>query len=120
MELEAPKVVRPGEPLAVSGVCDVAGVAQVDLVVRRDRLTFKAPIRSEFKSSSAFFSQLKETYHRANDPRLVSAKVSVEDDGKFACTLTPPVEATGPCHVRVFIQGERACALGHCDLEISP
>ncbi|HUY87910.1 MAG TPA: C25 family cysteine peptidase [Pirellulales bacterium] len=106
-----------GERLEVSGECDVNGEALVELVVRRDRLTFQPATREGYRPSPETFAEYSQTYRRANDPRLSSVRVPVED-GRFAAELDVPATAWGDCHVRVFVQGDQDFAAGTADVEI--
>lgn len=111
---------RPGDAVSISGTSEIAGEATVELVVRRDRLTFSPPARPEFEPTESFLQRLNDVYRHANDPCLKSIKLTVPASGEFACSLECPADAKGPCHVRAFVTGENSCALGHCDLELAP
>ena len=52
-----------------------------------------------------------EVYRLANEPRLVSRTIAIEQ-GSFTTDLPVPAEARGPCHVRVFLEGPQGCAAG--------
>jgi hypothetical protein len=108
-----------GSVLDVKGESPIDGEAEVELVVRRDRLTFKPTLRREYQSSPEAAEEYQQVYAKANDARLASKSVSVRQ-GKFAAQLLVPATANGECHVRVFVQGERRCALGSGDLVIRP
>lgn len=117
VRLDLPKMVKAGEAITVAGVSDIGGSATLELIVRRDRLTFKAPARPRFEPTSYFLSRFNEIYQRANDPRLFATQLAVKQGDKFECSIKPPADATGPCHVRVFVEGKDACAVGHCDVQ---
>jgi hypothetical protein len=106
-----------GERLQISGDCPVEGEATVELVVRRDRLTFQPPNREGYRPSPETFAEYLETYRKANDPRLYSTRAPVKD-GHFAAELDVPANAWGDCHVRVFVQGKDDFAAGTADVEI--
>jgi hypothetical protein len=95
----------------------VEGVATVELVVRRDRLTFAAPKRAEYDASPSGQNDYQAHYERANDTRLASVVVPTRAE-TFEVPLVIPAEADGPCHVRVFVRGKDAFAMGSVDLEI--
>jgi hypothetical protein len=40
--------------------------------------------------------------------------------GSFEVPVTIPAGANGPCHVRVFIRGDEAFAIGSADLDVAP
>jgi hypothetical protein len=107
----------PGDRLSVTGDCEIDGAAIVELVVRRDRLTFKPSPRDDYWASSDLNEEYRRTYNAANDTRLAktSAKVIA---GKFNVSLTVPPHARGDCHVRVFVQGRGQFAAGAADIHI--
>ena len=106
-----------GEKLQISGDCPVEGEATIELVVRRDRLTFQPAAREAYRPSPEAFAEYLDTYRRANDPRLCTVRVPVSD-GRFAAELDIPASAWGDCHVRVFVQGKDDFAAGTADVEI--
>lgn len=109
--IEAPRFVTAGEMLRLAGKCDVDGHCTVELVVRRDRLTFDPPVRERYEESADTQAAFAETYRRANDPLLVSRRVDARG-GAFSAELAVPAEVDGPCHVRVFVAGEHRAAIG--------
>lgn len=109
--------VEPGAELSISGTSPIDGPAEIELVVRRDRLTFQPPPRREYVPTAAMQSQFQDVYRRANNPQLASLRTEVRDRS-FAARLTIPAEASGPCHVRIFVTGAQGCALGSADVEI--
>ncbi len=114
----APAIAKPGAALDITGTSPVDGPAQVELVVRRDRLAFKQPLRSKYDTTEKARAEFQSTYDRANDACLVSQRVIVEG-GKLRATLPVPASALGDCHVRVFVEGQQQCAIGCCDVRIS-
>jgi len=116
--LDVPASATAGKRLKVTGSSPMQGRATVELVVRRDRLTFSPPRRSEYPQSSDTLAAFQETYQRANDRRLTSVEVPIAA-GPFAVELETPEQARGTCHVRVFIEGSEDFALGAADVAIS-
>ncbi|MBS0207912.1 MAG: hypothetical protein JSS27_03065 [Planctomycetes bacterium] len=117
--VHAPAETTPGAMIEITGHSPLpAGVAHVELVVRRDRLTFVAPTRAGANPAPTAEREFATTYERANDPRLVAVQVPVRD-GRFAAALRVPEGASGACHVRVFIEAATGHALGSSDLEIA-
>jgi hypothetical protein len=108
---------EPGAELSISGTSPIDGTAEIELVVRRGRLTFQPPARREYQPTAAVQSQFQDVYRRANDPQLASLRTEVRG-GAFTARLTIPPQASGPCHVRVFVRGAINCALGSADVEI--
>ncbi|MCA9269980.1 MAG: hypothetical protein KDA41_15975, partial [Planctomycetales bacterium] len=82
---------------------------------RRDRITFDAPDRRDFSLSTEAFDQLQATYLRANDQRW-AAQVVDTVDGRASARLKIPNECYGACHVRVYVDGDRAAAIGASDI----
>lgn len=117
LQLEAPATVTAGERLRVSGTSEVDGEALVELVVRRDRLTFQPEARGAEPLSPDTAIRYQRTYERANDARLCSQIVPVEQ-GRFTAELETPLHAWGDCHVRVFVQGERDFAASSTDINV--
>ena len=113
-----PTAVADGS-VKVSGESPIAGRATIELVARRDRLTFPFPPRKDYPKDSDSLTQFQETYQRANDRRYVAVEVDVEP-GPFHVALDLPPEASGSCHVCVFIQGDDDFAQGAADVEVTP
>lgn len=116
VEVETAELARGGETLLVSGRSPIDGQGRVELVVRRDRLTFRPPIRTRYVEDSDVLASFQDVYQRANDSRLASAPVEVRD-GRFTVELAVPDRAHGPCHIRVLVSdGDQRVALGSTDL----
>jgi hypothetical protein len=97
----------------------VDGRGTVEVVVRRDRLTFEAPTRSTFEPW-AHAEQYQDVYRRANDSRLAWTVTTVVD-GKATVRMRLPQPVTGPCYVRAFVRDDRGhFALGATDALIQP
>jgi hypothetical protein len=107
----------PGQELIVHGRSPVDGAATVELVVRRDRLTFTPPARDVFDPSPMGLAEYRRVYERANDPRLCTQEVEVEG-GKLQASFRIPSTAAGACHVRVFVEGTDEFALGSVDVQV--
>jgi hypothetical protein len=117
IELEVAGEAAPGSKLAIRGRAPLAGRGVVELSVRRDRLAFRPPRRGGF--DPRLLGEYSETYARANEPRLSHAALDFTA-GEFTTELVVPMDARGPCHVRVFIEGAAACAAGASDLIVAP
>ena len=109
--------VEAGSTMRVSGASEVDGECIVELVCRRDRLTFRPPIRREFDDSPAGLALLNEIYRKANDGRWATETTQV-CGGRFQTDIEVPEESRGACHVRVFVQGERDYAIGTADVYV--
>lgn len=114
LRVAAPASARPGEKFTVSGTSSVDGPAAVELIVRRDRLTFRPEKRTDYVDDD---DEYQRTYAAANDGRLASVRAHVVN-GKFQAVLTVPKQANGDCHVRVFAQGRGGYAVGAANIRI--
>ncbi|HEV7221339.1 MAG TPA: C25 family cysteine peptidase [Pirellulales bacterium] len=117
LEIEAPATVAAGGRLKVRGKSEARGEALIELVVRRDRLTFQPEARSGYRPSPETLAEYQETYRRSNDGRLGSTRAPVED-GRFEAEIDVPATAWGDCYVRVFVQGANDFAAGAVPIEI--
>jgi len=115
--LTAPRKTVAGEEIMIIGHSPVAGECTLELVVRRDRLTFNPGIRTAFELTDASQRQYEETYRRANDPRLDVVCLTVPA-GQFTARLRVPPLARGACHVRAIVEGAGGVAFGAADIEI--
>jgi AcrR family transcriptional regulator len=118
LEVDVPRVARAGQPLLVKCRCQVSGVCTVELTCRRGRLTFKPDARREFDGTHAGMQQLTRVYLRANDDRFASQQLQASTP-EFTATLAVPQDVSGPCAVRVFVQGAEAFALGAAALYVA-
>jgi hypothetical protein len=112
-----PAEVTSGASITVRGTSPIAGRATVELVVRRDRLTFAPPDCDPNDLSAAARTTRLETYRRANDPQL-SGTAQELIPGEFAVELPIPADARGDCHVRVYVEGQEAFAIGSADVRV--
>jgi hypothetical protein len=117
LQVAAPATAEAGRPLSIQGTTSLAGTCTVELVVRRDRLTFKPPRREEYLGTPESLDEYQRIYDQANDHRLAVAEIAVTP-GDFHVELQVPPDARGACHVRAFIVGAESCALGSADLKI--
>lgn len=120
VEVSADAKVAAGGRIRVRGRSSVRGKALVELVVRRDRLHFKPPLRREYDESPASRAEYERVYALANAGCLCRRDLPV-DEGEFELQLDVPATARGACHVRVYIEGRAAdgsaaCALGSADV----
>jgi hypothetical protein len=115
--LSAPGEAVPGASIAVRGASPIAGRATVELVVRRDRFTFTPTVCDPRDVSPAACSARLDTYRKANDPCLTTTMIDLPA-GSFDFDLTIPPEARGDCHVRVYVEGANAFALGSADVRV--
>lgn len=114
VETEATEVAA-GQPLLVTGHSPIAGPGLVELACRRDRFKTLPPARAQFYPTDAFLASFNEVYRQANDGVWCARPVLLAG-GPFRVSLAVPEDASGPCHVRMFVQGERAVGLGAADI----
>ena len=118
VRVRAPETVEAGKEITVEGHCALDGFCTVELVVRRDRLTFNPTARSRYVDDDDALAKFQEVYQKANDPRLASVTVPLRN-GMFQTRLKAPASARGPCHVRVFVQSEQGVGIGSSDVQIT-
>ena len=115
--LELPKYVDAGQPIQVRGVSPIPGKLLLEVVCRRDRLTFQPKPRHEFELSATAFQSMNEVYQQANDKRWASRQYTI-GIGEFKLDLDVPARAQGPCHVRACVQSDNRQALGAADVYV--
>ena len=113
--IEIPEYGTSGETLSVKGTSPLDGSCVVELVCRRDRLTFKPEARPKFLNERAWLNGLQKTYKKANNT-LWDAKQLAIVDGEFELELQIPESATGLSHVRAYVQGAEDFAMGSKDI----
>ena len=119
IEMNVAESATAGEKLEVTGNSDVIGRATIELVCRRDKLTFTPQSRRNFVLTAETASLLTDDYKRANDQRWASHEIDISG-GKFATSFDIPEECRGHCHVRVYVEGEDDFALGAADVYVQP
>ncbi|MBI3837729.1 MAG: hypothetical protein HY288_07320 [Planctomycetia bacterium] len=117
LEVQVRPTAAAGERIAISGRSPLDGACTVELVVRRDRLTFQPPRRGQFNPSA--LADYAEVYQHANQPRWAMTQLQLSG-GQFGTHLDIPPQARGACHVRVFVENTAGCAAGAADLRIDP
>lgn len=108
----------PGAVIEVRGTSPLAGQAKVELVLRRDRLGFAPVLRAQCPQPEDW-DELQAAYERTSNSCLAAAELEVTP-GPFSARLRVPEDASGPCHVRVFISGAAEFAQGAADVSIGP
>ncbi|MCC7085520.1 MAG: hypothetical protein IT427_10985 [Pirellulales bacterium] len=116
-KITAPKTASAGQWIRIASDSPMDGKAEIELVVRRDHFRRAPNERSAYRMGDAARAEFEATYREANDPRLASAKLDV-CKGRFETEIAVPADASGPCHVRVFIEGTDDCAVGASDILI--
>jgi len=119
VEVTAPEVAHPGTSIEIAGQTSLPGKVRVELVCRRDGCVAKLAKRSTYEPLHEELSQYTTTYRSAND-RLWQVVDAQQADGKFQAKLAIPETCQGPCHVRVWVEGESQVGLGSQDIAIQP
>jgi hypothetical protein len=117
VKLQAPRDADPGQTIEIVGESALAGKGYIDLCCRRDCFKNELPQRDHFDPSNAGLAALQPVYEQANDRCWTRFEVNMPA-GKFSAKITVPAECTGPCHVRVFVQGDQSHALGSANLYV--
>ena len=119
IEMAVAESATAGETLKIRGTTGINGRATVELVCRRDKLTYAPASRRGFVLSNDTVGRLTDDYRRANDQRWAARQVDVVH-GRLATTIEIPDTCRGHCHVRVYVEGQDAFALGAADLYVQP
>ena len=106
-----------GQPLQVVFDSPIAGECIVELTCRHDRMKTVLPARDRFDPTDAGLLAYGETYARAND-RVWTRRALQCLAGASTTTLDVPADATGPCHVRVFVADDTQHALGAANVYV--
>lgn len=117
MTLDCRPHVTSGETLRVKGHSAVGGKCIVELVCRRDRLTFTPPRRLSFQDDTTSLTNMMSTYAKANDRRWTGQRVDIQP-GNFVVDLQVPPHADGASFVRVFVQSQRNFAMASAPVDI--
>ena len=102
ISLAAQRRVAAGENLRLHGTAPISGPCTLELVCRRDRLTFTPSRRKSPENDEQVFNEMTATYHRANDSRWLQRKFNIRA-GRFVIDVPVPSLARGPSHVRLFV-----------------
>ena len=106
---------QAGGKIQVRGSSPIAGNCTLELITRRDRLTFTPPARPQYADGTAALEKIDADYRRANDPRYVVVEQRIKK-GPFSAELVVPADAYGPGHVRMYVEGKADFAVGSADL----
>lgn len=109
--------VRQGQVLRAEVAFPIGGRCEIELVCRRDRLTFSPPRRKSLDDHPEQITEMNGTYARANDARWFHQTIDVSP-GRFNLDVPIPVGARGPSHLRVAVQGPDGMAIGSSDVYI--
>jgi hypothetical protein len=119
LAVQCRRQVTSGDTLRVTGHSPVGGKCLLELVCRRDRLTFTPPRRLSFQDDTESMANMMSVYARANDRRWTGQRVELRP-GKFSLDINVPRHAEGASFVRVFVQNERDYAMGSTPIYIQP
>ena len=115
--VQAPQQTETGKTIEVAGQVPLTGTLTVELACRRDRLKFVPASRRPRGSSTPDWQAMNTTYRRANDHVWTSETCHVQR-GPFRIKITVPGEAQGPSHVRCYLAGPTAFAIGAADVYV--
>lgn len=115
LEVTAPKNAYAGERITVTGNVPFGGRCTLELTCRRDRTRQALPQRSSFDPTNAALVAYSAMYGEANDCRWATEVFQCEA-GDFKHELVVPAGATGPSHVRVFVENAGQFSLGSADV----
>ncbi len=122
IEVNISSRITAGQSIEIQGTSPIAGRCHIELVARRDRLTFKPPVRGRYDGSERSLRGYDDVHRRANNRRWVSTVLDIASDrkpgGTFAMTLKVPDSAYGPSHARVFVDGKGDFAIGSANVFI--
>ena len=112
--------VESGSTIEVTAKSPVTGKATIEFVCRRDRLTFSPPNRSKYKSANDELAAYNRVYESANDHRWSSYSLDMNANQPAAFRIRVPDLSRGPCHVRIFIEGQGEFAMGAANVYVRP
>lgn len=117
VRLTGPGNMQAGKSFEVTVQAPFAGQLEIELVARRDELTFQPPPRDTTKETPEALAEYRATYARANDPRWWHKSIDAKA-GEHRIRVETPSDCQGPCHVRAYLQGKRDFGLGAMDLSV--
>jgi len=115
--LSAPATAHANEPLEFTLASDVDGTATLELVLRRDRIRFRPSPRQAYPIDPRELAAFDEVYRQANDRRYAVSHQKIVA-GRLTGTIQVPADAEGACYLRVFVDGQKGCAMGSTSVEI--
>ncbi len=116
LEVNSPAQVTQGEVLRVTGNATMGGECTVELVCRRDRMTFSPP-RRRLPADDQAAAAMTEVYYHANDLRWYQRRFRIRP-GRFTVEIKVPPTAKGPSHVRMNIVNQADVEMGAADVYI--
>jgi hypothetical protein len=120
LSVDVPDKVMAGTHLEIRGKSPLTGTGTVELVCERDQMRTDPPPRHRYENTPAQLNAFNSTYLEANNHCWCVRRVSV-NAGEFLTALKIPLDARGPCHVRVFVEDEsgQTYALGSHIIQIT-
>jgi hypothetical protein len=101
----------PGDKLEIELNSEVRGTAHIELVCGRGQNVSQLSNRTNFDGSDAGMRRMNAEYRLANDDCWSARSLEVDRETSLA-TVVIPDSASGECHIRVYVQGERDFANG--------
>ncbi len=116
IELDQSQDLQAGKPVIVRCETPLLGSLRAELACRRDRST--SPLRFRTAFDVAGLAAYDQDYRRANQHTWDHWEQIVAAPGVVELQLTPPKDARGPGHVRIFVEGSGAHASGAADVYV--
>jgi hypothetical protein len=117
IRLETAKTATAGRRLRITGKVPIGGALTLEIACRRDRTIVPPPRRARSPITDWEMVAYDTVYAHANDRRWTAASGTCVA-GEFVAELDIPFEASGPAHVRAFLDGPQGHALGDCEIVI--
>ncbi len=117
LKVTAPDSILSGTKTKVEFDVPFDSTATVELVYRRNRLTFRPPRRKFPYFSENELADFQPIYEKANTLVKVRRQLKLTK-GQQVVELDVPVEARGECEFRVFLQGPRSFAAGASQVKV--
>jgi len=108
---------KAGSPLRVNFESPIDGQAKIEIVYRRDRLTFRPQRRTVNVFNNDELTRFQEVYEKANDRVKVDVDLSAKR-GTNEVVIEIPADARGKCNVRVYVAGKDSHAMGSEPIQI--
>jgi hypothetical protein len=115
--ISAPRIVEEAAEVAIELDAPIAGQATIELIVRRGTLRTEPPPRVRYEPQEETLLEFQQHYLDANNQQLDVIRTPVLK-GRLEIHLKLPPGITGPCHARVYIQGEHDFAMGATDIYV--
>ena len=117
VKIHAPKSITSGRKVKLAVDVPFDSQATVELVYRRNRLTFRPPRRKIPYFSDSELAEFQPIYEKAN-ARVKARQQMKLSKGQREIELEIPSDARGECEFRVFLQGKKSFAAGASNVKV--